>query len=131
MANETVQTTYLSQGIDKSGNKTKGEIQCNDQAPVKPQMSKQGVAPNKFKVKSKDLFGPSRQKIKLGDIAVFTRQLTTTMESGIQFVQSFEIVGETLLNLPMRELVGQVRDGVEAGNTFAEYIRKHPCYFQL
>lgn len=131
MANETVQTTYLSQGINKSGNKTKGEIQCSGQAPVKPQMREQGVAPNKFKIKSKDVFGPKGQKIKLGDIAVFTRQLTTSMESGIQFVQSFEIVGETLENLPMRELVGQIRDGVGAGNTFAEYIRKHPRYFQL
>ena len=131
MANETVQTTYLSQGINKSGNKTKGEIQCSEQAPVKPQMRKQGVAPNKFKIKSKDVFGPKGQKIKLGDIAVFTRQLTTSMESGIQFVQSFEIVGETLENLPMRELVGQIRDGVGAGNTFAEYTRKHPRYFQL
>ena len=62
MANETVQTTYLSQGIDKSGNKTKGEIQCSEQAPVKPQMRKQGVAPNKFKIKSKDLFGPQETK---------------------------------------------------------------------
>ena len=91
MANETVQTTYPSQGTDKSGAKTKGEIQGSYQAPVKPQMRKQGVAPNKFKIKSKDLFGPRRQKIKPGDIAVSTRQLTTSMESGIQLVQSLEI----------------------------------------
>lgn len=131
MATETIQTTYLSQGIDKSANKTKGEIQTSDQAPVKPQLSKQGVAPNRFKDKSKDLFGPRSQKIKPADMAMFTRQLTTSMKSGLQCVQSFEIVGKTLENLPMRELVGQIREDVGAGNTFAEYIRKHPRYFQL
>jgi type IV pilus assembly protein PilC len=140
MATEAVQTTYLSQGADKSGNKTKGEIQgsnqapvkaqLRNQAPVKAQLRKQGVAPTKVKRKSKDLFGPRRQKIKPGDIAVFTRQLATIMKLGITLVQSFEIVGETIENSSMRELVGQIRDDVTAGNTFAGCIRKHPRYFQ-
>jgi type IV pilus assembly protein PilC len=130
MAPETVQTTYLSQGTDKSGNKTKGKVQGSNQAPVKAQLRKQGVAPTKVKRKSKDLFGPRRQKIKPGDIAVFTRQLATIMKLGITLVQSFEIVGETIENSSMRELVGQIRDDVTAGNTFAGCIRKHPRYFQ-
>ena len=130
MATEAVQTTYLSQGADKSGNKTKGEIQGSNLAPVKTQLRKQGVAPIKVKRKSKDLFGPRRQKIKPGDIAVFTRQLATIMKLGITLVQSFEIVGETIENSSMRELVGQIRDDVTAGNTFAGCIRKHPRYFQ-
>lgn len=131
MATDTVKTTYLSQGIDKNANKTKGEIQGSDQAPVKRQLRKQGVAPNKIKGKLKDLFEPRRKKIKPEAIAVFSRRLITSMKSGIQFVQSFEIVGETLENLPMRELFGQIFDDAGAGNTFTEYIRKHPRYFQL
>ena len=129
MATEAAQTTYLWQGTDKSGNRTKGEIQGSSQALVKAQLRKQGVAPTKVKRKSKDLFGPRRQKIKPGDIAVFTRQLATMMKSGIPLVQSFEIVSETLENLSMRELVSQIRDDVAAGNTFADCIRKHPRYF--
>ena len=130
MATEGVQTTYLWQSTEKTGNKTKGEIQGSNQAPVKAQLRKQGVAPIKVKRKSKDLFGPRRQKIKPGDIAVFTRQLATIMKSGITLVRSFEIVGETLENPSMRGLVGQIRDDVAAGNTFADCIRKHPRYFQ-
>jgi type II secretory pathway component PulF len=30
----------------------------------------------------------------------------------------------------MRELVGQIRDDLAAGNSFADCIRKHPRYFQ-
>ena len=130
MAPETVQTTYPSQGTDKSGAKTKGEIQGSYQAPVKAQLRNQGFAPTKFRRKSKDLLGPKRQKIKPGDIAVFTRQLATIMKSGITLVQSFETVGETLENPSMRELVGQIRDDLAAGNSFADCIRKHPRYFQ-
>ena len=38
MATEAVQTTYLWQGTDKQGNKTKGEIQGSSQALVKAQL---------------------------------------------------------------------------------------------
>jgi type IV pilus assembly protein PilC len=93
MATEGVQTTYLWQSTEKTGNKTKGEIQGSSQALVKTQLRKQGVAPTKVKRKSKDLFGPRKQKIKPQDIAVFTRQLATMMKSGIPLVQSFEILG--------------------------------------
>ena len=51
------------------------------------------------------------------------------MKSGIPLVQSFEIVGESLENPSMRELVGQIRDDVAAGNNFADSIRKHPRHF--
>ena len=129
MATEAIQTTYLWQGTDKNGNKTKGEIQGSSQALVKAQLRKQGVSPTKVKRKAKDLFGSRKQKIKPSNIAVFARQLATMMKSGIPLVQSFEIVGESLENPSMRELVGQIRDDVAAGNTFADCIRKHPRYF--
>lgn len=129
MATEAAQTTYLWQGTDKNGNKTKGEIQGSSQALVKAQLRKQGVAPTKVKRKPKDLFGPKKQKIKPSDIAIFTRQLATMMKSGIPLVQSFEIVGESLENPSMREMVANIRDDVAAGNNFADCIRKHPRHF--
>ena len=129
MATEAVQNVYLWQGTDKNGNKTKGEIQGSSQALVKAQLRKQGVNPTKVRKKSKEIFGPKKQKIKPGDIAVFTRQLATMMKSGIPLVQSFEIVGESLENPSMRKLVMQIRDDVAAGNNFADCIRKHPRYF--
>lgn len=129
MATEAVQNTYVWQGTDKSGNKTKGEIQGSSQALVKAQLRKQGVNPTRVKRKSKDLFGPRRQKIKPMDIAIFTRQLATMMKAGIPLVQSFEIVGESLENPSMRELVLNVKEDIAAGNNFADSVRKHPRHF--
>lgn len=129
MATEAAQTLYVWQGTDKNGKKTKGEIQGSSQALFKAQLRKQSVNPTKVKRKSKDLFGPKKQKIKPSDIAVFTRQLATMMKSGIPLVQSFEIVGESLENPSMRVLVSQIRDDVAAGNNFADCIRKHQRYF--
>jgi type IV pilus assembly protein PilC len=129
MATEAAHNIYIWQGTDKSGNKTKGEIQSASQALAKAQLRKQGIMPAKVKRKPKDLFGPKKQKITPGDIAVFTRQLATMMKSGIPLVQSFEIVGESLENPSMRTLVSSIRDDVASGNNFADCIRKHPRYF--
>lgn len=129
MATDVAQNIYIWQGTDKSGNKTKGEIQSASQALAKAQLRKQGINPSKVKRKPKDLFGPKKQKITPGDIAVFTRQLATMMKSGIPLVQSFEIVGESLDNPSMRQLVLAIRDDVASGNNFADCIRKHPRYF--
>ena len=129
MATEAIQDIYIWQGTDKNGNKTKGEIQGSSQALVRAQLSKQGINPQRVKRKPKELFGTRKQKITPGDIAVFTRQLATMMKSGIPLLQSFEIVGESLENPSIRELVMLIRDDVAAGNNFADTIRKHPRYF--
>jgi type IV pilus assembly protein PilC len=129
MATEATPSVYNWQGIDKNGKKAKGEIPGTSQALVRAQLRKQGVNPTKVKRKSKDLFGPKKQAIKPGDIAVFTRQLATMLKAGIPLVQSFEIVGESLENPSMANLVMQIRDDVAAGNNFADCIRKYPRYF--
>ena len=122
-------TIYLWFGTDKNGKKTRGEMPGLSQALVKAQLRKQGVIATKIKRKPKDLFGPRKQKITPGDIAIFSRQLATMMKAGIPLVQSFEIVGDSLENASMAELVRSVRDDVAAGNNFADSIRKHPRYF--
>ncbi|MDX1491245.1 MAG: type II secretion system F family protein [Pseudohongiellaceae bacterium] len=123
------QTIFLWQGTDKGGKKVKGEIPGASQALVKAQLRKQGVTATKVRKKPKQIFGERKQKITPSDIAIFARQLATMMKAGIPLVQSFEIVGDSLENASMAELVRNVRDDVAAGNNFADSIRKHPRYF--
>ncbi len=129
MATEAVQPIYVWNGTDKHGNKTTGEIPGSSQALVKAQLRKQGIIATRVKRKPKALFGRRKQKIKPMDVAVFTRQLATMMKAGIPLVQAFEIVGDSLENASMRELVYKIRDDVAGGSNFADSIRKHPRYF--
>jgi type IV pilus assembly protein PilC len=124
------QEIYIWQGLDNRGNPRKGEMPGPSMALVKAQLRKQGITRvTKLKKKNKDLFGPSRPKIKPMDIAIFTRQLATMVKAGIPLVQSFELVAEVLENPSMKELVLNIRDEVAAGNNFADSIRKHPRHF--
>lgn len=117
------------QGTDSRGSPQKGEMPGPNMAMVKAQLRKQGIRVDKISRKTSSLFSPSKPKIKPMDIAIFTRQLATMMKAGIPLVQSFEIVGEGLVNLSMKQLVFAIRDEVAAGNNFADSIRKHPRYF--
>src|SRR5690606_30145079 len=75
------------------------------------------------------LFGGRAKKIKPLDIAFFTRQLATMMNSGVPIVQSFEIIAEGTANPNFAKLINEIKNDVAAGNTLAASLAKHPQYF--
>lgn len=120
---------YVWEGVDRRGNKTKGEITGLSMSLAKAELRKQGVISNKIKKKPQPLFGSGNKKISPMDIALFSRQLATMMKAGVPLVQSFDIVAEGLENPSMRKLVMDIKGEVEAGNNLGNSLRKHPQYF--
>lgn len=117
------------EGIDKKGNKTKGETAGPNIALVKAQLRKQGLNPTKVKKKQQSLFGKRKKPITPFDIAMFTRQMATMMKAGVPLVQSFDIVADGLEHIALRELVVEIKNDVAAGNSFAGALSKHPRHF--
>ena len=130
-ANKAIQM-FEWQGVDKQGNKKKGQISGSSLALVKAELRKQGILPNKLRKKPKPLLGmggPKKKKISPLDIAIFARQLATMMKAGVPLVQSFDIVADGLENPGMRDLVIEIKNSVEGGNNLANSLRNHPQYF--
>jgi len=120
--------SYVWEGKDRKGNKSKGELTGFNLALVKAQLRKQGIIPNRVKKKPKPLFGGSK-KVTPFDIAMLTRQLATMMKAGVPLVQSFDIVADGLDNKGLQELVMSIRNDISSGTSFAGALRKHPKYF--
>tara|TARA_Y100001001_G_scaffold38693_1_gene33058 strand:+ start:137 stop:1357 length:1221 start_codon:yes stop_codon:yes gene_type:complete len=120
--------SYIWEGKDRRGNKSKGELTGSNLALVKAQLRKQGIIPDKVKKKPKPLFGSSK-KITPFDIAMLTRQLATMMKAGVPLVQSFDIVADGLENKGLQELVMAIRNDISSGTSFAGALRKHPKHF--
>ncbi len=120
---------FVWEGVDKNGKRIKGEQPGRSETLVKAELRRQGIKPVKVKKKPKPLFGARKKKITTKDIAVFSRQLATMMSAGVPLVQSFEIVGRGHENPSMQELILQIKDDIEGGNTLTEALRKHPLYF--
>ena len=120
--------SYVWEGKDRKGNKSKGELTGSNLALVKAQLRKQGIIPDKVKKKPKPLFGGSK-KVTPFDIAMLTRQLATMMKAGVPLVQSFDIVADGLDNKGLQELVMSIRNDIASVTSFAGALRKHPKYF--
>lgn len=122
-------TTFLWEGTTKRGEKVKGEQTAVNAVLLKSDLRRQGITPKKVKKKPKPLLGKRKKRITPLDITIFSRQMATMMAAGIPLVQSFDIVGRGSENESVTELVSTIKSDVEAGNTFAESLAKHPKYF--
>ncbi|MBK8970225.1 MAG: type II secretion system F family protein [Hahellaceae bacterium] len=121
--------TFIWEGTDRRGQKTKGEATSTNRALLKAQLRKQGINPSKVRKKSAASLGSKGKKITPFDIAIFTRQMATMMKAGVPLVQSFDIVADGLEHPSLRELVITIKYDVAAGNSFAGALAKHPRYF--
>ncbi len=119
---------FIWEGTDRKGQKVKGKSMAASEAAVRADLRRQGVVPSRIKKQSKGMFAGGGT-ITPGDIAVFSRQLSTMLAAGIPLVQSFEIVGNGHENAAMQKLIMAVKADVEGGNSLANSLSKHPLYF--
>ena len=120
-------TQFIWEGKDKRGNKIRGKSLAANEASLRADLRRQGVAPTRVKTQS-SMFR-SGGKITSVDISVFSRQLATMMAAGIPMVQSFEIIGNGHEKPAMQKLVLEIKSSVEGGSTLHESLAKHPLYF--
>src|SRR4029453_15791979 len=63
------------------------------------------------------------------DVAVFTRQFSVMIDSGVPLVQCLQILGDTQENKKFKEAIRSVTTEVESGNNLAQSMKNHPKAF--
>lgn len=127
--NSNITIRFQWQGINKTGTSIDGIIEARSMAMAKAELRKQGIFVKKITRKRRSWLRRKSKKIKVGDIAVFSRQLATMIQAGIPLIQSFDIVIKGQTNEAMKTLIGEVKTDVETGITLADAFKKHPLYF--
>ena len=122
------QSTFVWEGKDSKGQKIKGETSGANAALVKASLRRQGITPSRVRKKSKPLLG-GKGKIKPADVAIFSRQLATMMNSGVPLVQAFDIIGRGHENKAMQELLLGIKADIEGGSNLSDALAKHPLIF--
>jgi type IV pilus assembly protein PilC len=117
---------FTWEGKDKRGVRVKGKSLAPDEATLRAELRRQGVAPSRIRKQRQMRAGG---KVNAGDIAIFSRQLATMLAAGIPLVQAFEIVGNGSEKPSMQKLVLDVKADVEGGTSLHEALGKHPLYF--
>ncbi len=121
--------TYTWVGLDKRGQRMKGEQQSKSVGLVKAELRRQGINPQTVKAKAKPLFGKAGKTVTPREIAIFARQLATMMAAGVPMVQGFEIVAGGQTNQRMKDMLIDIKTEIEGGQSLHEALGKYPVQF--
>src|ERR1700688_1962182 len=117
---------FLWEGKDKRGHKVRGKSLAANEAMLRADLRRQGVAATRVKTQSGFRGGG---KVQPQDIAVFARQLAHMMSAGSPMVQAFEMLRNGHEKPSMQKLVLDIKSNIEGGSTLHESLAKHPLYF--
>jgi type IV pilus assembly protein PilC len=70
-----------------------------------------------------------RQKVKLKDLAIYSRQLSVLIDAELPLIQSLNILAEQTKNKYFKNVIKDIRADVEAGSTLNQAKRKFPNVF--
>jgi type IV pilus assembly protein PilC len=123
---------YLWVGKNRNGDVQKGEIDLANEDAVRNHLTKLRITPTKIKKKPKDLFenvALLQPPVKEKDIIVFSRQFSTMIDAGLPIIQCLDILFSQQENKTFRNILKDIKESVEGGQTLAEALRKYPQHF--
>jgi type IV pilus assembly protein PilC len=127
--------TFSYKVRDRTGKLVEGQLEAENAQLVVSKLRSMGYVPIEIEQQgkqslSRDLAIPGlSNRIKLKDVAVFSRQFATMINSGLSMLRSLYILAEQTESKPLAEVVGQVRMDVERGSSLSAALARHPKAF--
>ncbi len=119
-----------------SGKNRMGEVVGGDRVALTPddlraQLQKEQIQVLKISAKGGGLKLPflNRERVRLKEISVFSRQLSVLIDAELPLIQSLNILVEQTKNKYFKSVITQVREDVEAGASLNQAMRKFPKVF--
>jgi type IV pilus assembly protein PilC len=128
-------TTFAYKVRDKAGKMVSGTLEADSQALVAARLKQMGLAPllieeQKSNVGKKELHMPWGNRVKSKDLAVFSRQFATMINSGLSLLRALNILAEQTENTKLAETIAIVRTDIESGTSLSAALTKHPKVFK-
>src|SRR2546422_11049902 len=124
-------STYVFRAIDLGGVKARGELDADSKQAVSDQLKQRGliVLDIADKSASREIELSFLQRVKPGELAVFSRQLSTMINSGMSILRSLYVLEEQTEGKFLKETIVAVRKDVEAGLSLSDTMARHPKVF--
>ncbi|HSK90301.1 MAG TPA: type II secretion system F family protein [Euzebyales bacterium] len=130
-------TTFDYIARDRTGATKKGSIEAPDRRAVTARLRDMGFAPiavdeHDESVMKRDLtipgFGP---KVGLKDLAVFSRQFATMIDSGLSLLRALNILADQVDNPRLATILKEVRAEIESGRSLSECLAAYDEFPKL
>ena len=117
-------------GRNRSGGTVSGTIEADSERAVIARLRDQGIMATSVTAKPAAIeIKLFKKKVSIRDLAIFTRQFSTMINSGLPLVQCLDILSTQTENPEFCNIISAVKLEVEGGATFAEALNKHPKTF--
>jgi type IV pilus assembly protein PilC len=120
---------------DRSGSLVEGELDGDSMALVVRRLREMGYMPisvtpkSNVRLKTEIKIPGITDRVKLREIAVITRQLSTMVDSGLSVVRSLGILAAQVENPELARVLNEVRLDLEHGSSLSAACAKHPRVF--
>ncbi len=125
--------TFVWKGRTPEGKAVEGEMSAESQQEVISALRKRNIIPISVNIKEKkklpsleDLF-PA--KIKVDEMAMFTKQFATMLEAGLPLMDALNTLFIQTKNPTLKRTIGKIAEDLEGGYTLADSMRKHKKVF--
>jgi len=118
-------------GVTPAGQKISGERVAENKQVLKAVLARERITTGAIKEKGKEFALPTfgSGKVATKDIAIFFRQFSVMIDSGLPLVQCLEILASNQENPAFTKCLNSVRGTVESGSSLANAMRQHPKIF--
>jgi type IV pilus assembly protein PilC len=124
-------STFVFKAIDLAGVKARGEVEADSKQAVSDQLKQRGliVLDIADKHSSKNIELTFMQRVKPTELAIFARQLSTMISSGMSILRALYVLEEQTESKLLTETIIAVRKDVEAGLPLSDSMARHPKVF--
>ncbi len=123
---------FRFRAINDNGQFIEDVMEASNTGAVAEKLDSWGYVPLKIKESkesSTKLFGGSKEKVKVDDVVLFTRQLHTLLKAGVPLLSSLEALMDQGTNVAFRNVVQDIYLTIEGGRSFSEALSLHPTVF--
>jgi len=127
-------STFAYKVRDRGGRLVSGTLEAENQTVVASKLREMGFAPvaiqeEKQSVGKKEIRLPWKSGVKAKDLAVFSRQFATMINSGLSLLRALNILADQTENKKLAQVIADVRAEVEKGSSLSAALGKHPKVF--
>jgi type IV pilus assembly protein PilC len=124
-------STFVFKAMDVAGVKARGEVEADSKQAVAEQLKSRGMIVLEIADKhtSHQIELTFMQRAKAQDLAVFSRQLSTMISSGMSILRALFVLEEQTESKFLKETIVAVRKDVEAGLSLSDAMGRHPKVF--
>jgi type IV pilus assembly protein PilC len=124
--------TFQYKVRDRGGNLISGTLVADSELLVLQRLREQGYTPLEVGKEKKGLnleINIKAKKVKLKEVAIFSRQFATMINSGLPILRALSILSEQTSNPTLAKALTEARTDVEQGASLSQALVKHPKVF--